>query len=201
MFPGTATGYLPGNYQGGGPTWVWAPSGYWFGIRDSDPPDYGANVYRATTNALYANRYAALAPSAGVNSNTNSGFTPMYGSALGGRMLGTWPLPGGYMMAASYGPKQDGSYEWGPVLIQPGASGYTYQSQYNGTLSGFAPSILRTRVTDMGLSIDTFTALVSEISAAGAVTTSGGRFLDGYNTVRERSAILRCSCDADLGTR
>jgi hypothetical protein len=183
MFPGTATGYLPGNYQGGGPTWVWAPSGYWFGIRDSDPPDYGANVYRATTNALYANRYAALAPSAGVNSNTNSGFTPMYGSALGGRMLGTWPLPGGYMMAASYGPKQDGTYEWGPVLIQPGASGYTYQSQYNGTLSGFAPSILRTRVTDMGLSIDTFTALVSEISAAGAVTTSGGRFLDGYNTV------------------
>lgn len=182
MFPGTATGYLPGDYQGGGATWAWTPSGYWFGIRDSDPPDYAGNIYRAQTSALYANRYAALAPSATVKNNVSAGFTPMYGSALGGRMLGTWALPGGYMMAASYGPKQNGAYEWGPVLIQPGAAGYTYNSQYNGTLTGFAPSVLRTRVSDMGLSLDTFNMLVSEISAAGAVTTSGGRFLDGYNT-------------------
>lgn len=182
VFQATPEAYLPEAYQGGELTSCWSKAaGYWFGVRDSDPPDYGANVSRAQTNAAYANRYAALASSAGVNGNTNTGFLPQYGTALGGRMLGTWPLPGGYLLAASYGPKQDGTSEWGPVLIQPGASGYTYTSQYNGTLTGFAPSVLRKRVSDMGLSNDTYSSLVSEISAAGVVTTSGGRFMDGYN--------------------
>lgn len=192
MFPGTATGYLPGNYQGGGGTWTWTPSGYWFGVRDSDPPDYDANVYKAQCSSLYPNRYAALAPSATVTGNSNAGFTPMYGSALGGRMLGVWPLPGNYMLAASYGPKQDNSYEWGPVLVQPGAAPVAgeYNSQYNGTLSGFPPSILRTRVSDMGLSIDAFTSLMSEIAADGTVTTSGGRFLDGYNSIAPQTVTV-----------
>lgn len=200
MFPGTATGYLPGNYQGGGPTWTWTPSGYWFGIRDSDPPDYGANIYRAQTSAFYPNRYAALAPTATVTNNANAGFTPKYGSALGGRMLGTYPLPGGYMMAACYGPKQDGSYEWGPVLIQPGASGYTYNSQFNGTLTGFAPSVLRARVSDMLLSNDTFTSLISEIAANGSVTTSGGRFLDNYNTTAPQLVTVSGNVLQQTGT-
>jgi hypothetical protein len=190
MFPANAAAYLPGVYQGGELTSTWTSSGFWFGIRDSDPPDYGANVYRAATNALYANRYAALAPSAGVNGNITTGFVPAYGTALGGRMTGTWPLPGGYMMASSYGPKANGTFEWGPVLIQPGASGYTYTSQYNGTLTGFSPSVLRTRVSDMGLSVDTYSSLMSEIAASGTVTTSGGRFMDGYNTTGPLSVTV-----------
>ena len=183
MITNTAQTVLPVAYQGGELTSVWSKSaGCWFGVRDSDPPDYGSLVARATTNAQYANLYAALAPTAGVSNNTSTAFTPQYGTALGGRMLGTWTLPGGYMMVSSYGPKADGTSEWGPVLIQPGASGYAYSSQYNGALTGFAPSVLRKRVSDMGLSVDTYTSLVSEISAAGVVTTSGGRFMEDYNT-------------------
>ena len=196
-----ANGLLPASYQGGELTSCWSKSsGCWFGVRDSDPPDYGALVTRAQTNASYANRYAALDPSAGVSNNTNTGFVPQYGTALGGRMLGTWPLPSGYLMAASYGPKQDGSSEWGPVLIQPGASGYTYNSQYNGTLTGFAPSVLRKRVSDMGLSIDTYSSLVSEISAAGAVTASGGRFMDGYNSSGPLSVTVSNNTLVGTGT-
>lgn len=192
MFPATAEGYLPGDYQGGGGTWTWSPGGYWFGVRDSDPPDYDANVYKAQCSSFYPSRYEALAPSATVTGNATVSFMPMYGSALGGRMLGVWPLPDSYMLAASYGPKQDKSYEWGPVLVQPGPFFIAgeYQSQYNGLLDGFPPSVLRTRVSDMGLSNDTFTSLISEIAANGVVTTSGGRFLDGYNTIAPQTVSV-----------
>lgn len=181
LFNTVANNIMAEQYQGGQATQCWASAGYWFSVRDSDPPDYGGNISRAVTSSKWANRYAALAPAATVSGNTTTGFIPSYGTALGGRMLGIWPLPSGYLLAASYGPKTNGAYEWGPVLCQPGASGYSYTSQYNGTLTGFAPAPFRTRISDLGLNIDSYTCLVSEISAAGAVSTSGGYFFEGYN--------------------
>ena len=183
LFNTGSSNILPQGYQGGQGTATWTPSGYWFSIVDSDPPDYGSNISRAQTSALYANRYAALAPASTVKNNITVGFTPAYGTPLGGRMTGSWLLPGGYMMASSYGPRADGvTMEWGPVVCQPGASGYTYNSQYNGTLTGLAPSTFRKRISDMGLSVDNFTCMMSEVAAGGAVTASTGRFLEGYNT-------------------
>ena len=174
---------IPQRYQGGQSTNVWSAAGYWFSITDSDPPDYGSNISRAQCSSVWTNRYDALAPSATVSGNITVGFTPSYGTPLGGRMTGSWLLPGGYMMASSYGPRADGvTMEWGPVVCQPGANGYTYNSQYNGTMTGLAPSTFRKRISDMGLSVDNFTCMMSEVAAGGAVTASTGRFLEGYNT-------------------
>lgn len=182
MFNTSAGNLVPQPYQGGQSTNVWTKSGYWFSITDSDPPDYGSNIARVKTSSQWANRYAALAPAATVNTRSSVGFVPAYGTALGGRMTGSWLLPGGYMLASSYGPRADGvTLEWGPVLCKPGALGYTYNSQYNGTLNGLAPSTLRSRLTDKGLNIDSFVAMMSEVAANGTVTASGGYFLEGYN--------------------
>ena len=182
LFGTTSSTLIPQQYQGGQSTNCWTPSGYWFSITDSDPPDYGSNIARAKCTGTWTNRYDALGPTATVNNNNSVGFVPNYGTPLGGRMTGSWLLPGGYMMISSYGPRADGvTMEWAPVLIQPGASGFTYNSQYNGTLTGFAPSTLRKRISDMGLSIDSYTCMMSEVAAGGAVTASTGRFLEGYN--------------------
>jgi hypothetical protein len=182
---------MPQRYQGGQSTNTWTPSGYWFSLTDSDPPDYQANISRAQCSGAYANKYVALAPSSTVTGNITAAVWPNYGTPLGGRMTGTWLLPGGYMMVSSYGPRADGvTMEWGPVLIQPGASGYTYNSQYNGTLTGFAPSTLRKRISDMGLSVDNYTCMMSEVAAGGAVTASTGRFLEGYNTTGYTSVTV-----------
>lgn len=182
---------IPQPYQGGQSTNCWTKSGYWFSITDSDPPDYGSNIARAKCTGTWTNRYDALAPTATVTANVTAAFQPNYGTPLGGRMTGSWLLPGGYMMVSSYGPRADGvTMEWGPVLIQPGASGYTYNSQYNGTLTGFAPSTLRKRISDMGLSVDNFTCMISEVAAGGGVVASTGRFLEGYNTTGYTSVTV-----------
>ncbi|MDR3392428.1 MAG: hypothetical protein P4L77_11925, partial [Sulfuriferula sp.] len=191
LFNTNPSSIIPQPYQGGQGTPTWTAAGYWFSIVDSDPPDYGSNIARAQCAAKYANRYIALAPASTVSGNTTVGFNPAYGTPLGGRMTGSWLLPGGYMMASSYGPRADGvTMEWGPVVCQPGASGYSYNSQYNGTMTGLAPSTFRKRISDMGLSVDNYTCMMSEVAAGGAVTASTGRFLEGYNTTGYASVTV-----------
>lgn len=169
-------------YQGGQGTACWTRSGFWLSVTDSDPPDYGSNISRVKSGA-FTNRYDAISPTSFVTNRISAGFIPAYGSPLGGRMSGSWLLPGGYMMASSYGPRADGvTMEWGPVVCLPGASGYTYASQYSGSLTGYAPSIFRKRISDMGLNVDNFTCMMSEVAASGTVVASGGHFLEGYNT-------------------
>jgi hypothetical protein len=164
-----------------GETLSYHPSGYWVSVVDQNQPDLNCWVTRCKLNAGATAPVVALAGGLTVTGKLNTVFTPAYGSAVGGGLLGSFQLPSNRVLVYGGGKNAAGSFQTDLILAQKGADGYTYSSQNFGTLTGFAPNAYRQFVTDLGKNPVSYAGMISEITAAGAITCTGASYMENIS--------------------
>lgn len=171
--------YLPGSSGGFHLTSYYAPSGYWFSFAAYAVADASTHVARAKCVSGAGTLYDALHYSKRIIPEPIVPSAPVFGSAIGGSIMGSAVLPNNRLLVKCVGRAADGKTANGMVLAEKGAPNYTYLSQYSGTMSGFAPNPLRKFVHDMGLNGSQYISLVSEVGGDGSVVTTGAHFVEG----------------------
>lgn len=177
-----------------GETLYYHPQGYWLSVVDQNQPDLTSWVTRTKLNAGALTPVLALQGGLTVTGSTNGAFTPAYGSAVGGAIMGHFQLPSNRIMVFNSGKNAAGNYQTDLVLAQKGADGYTYNSQFYGTLTGFAPDPYRQFLTDIGKTPLTYAGVISEINAAGVLTATGASYIENLLNTGFTS------CDGSLNT-
>lgn len=174
---GISQDVLPGSDGGFIPTCYYHPSRKWYGFSTYGLPDLSNNANSAPiTTPGPGGKYNDLHHSMRIQITPLVGSDPLFGSAVGGTVMGSTEIPGGKTLLTCRGRAANGITQEGLVLAQRGANGYSYLSQHNGTYSGFAPHVDRKFVNDMGLNERNVSALVSEIYIGGTVKLSSGFF-------------------------
>lgn len=172
--------FIPTNYANAGQSYYYHPAGWWLGVSDSNQPDFTITYGRGKIAAAVS-KYAALNFAANpIVQNDYRTYDPSYGSAIGGVILGSTPLPNDWLLLYCRGKNAAGSTQSGLVLAQKGGAS-TYGSLQYGSLSGYAPTVNRKFVSDLGLDPMIYSSAVAEINAAGVVSVSAGQFAEGYS--------------------
>jgi len=174
---GISQDILPGSNGGFWPTCYYHPSRKWYGFSTYGLPDLTnhANSAPVITPGV-GGKYNDLHHSVRIQVTPLTYSDPLFGSAVGGTIMGGTEIPGNKVLLSCRGRDINGLTQEGLVLAQRGANGYTYLSQHNGSYTGFAPHVDREFVRDMGLLDRNCSSLVSEIYANGTVKLSSGLF-------------------------
>lgn len=172
--------YSSGNWMSG-ESLAYHPSGYWLSVVDQTQPDYPCWVTRVKLNAGALTPVNALAIDLPITGAANTTFNPAYGSAVGGGLMGSFQLPNNRVLVFGNGKNAAGNYQRDLILAQKGADGYTYNSEFFGSLTGFAPNTYRQFVTDLGLTPVNYAPIISEITAAGGITCTGAQYMEGIS--------------------
>lgn len=182
QFVGQAKKWDPTLQDNSGHSHYFHPAGWWMAQSDSNQPDLGSMFGRGKIASVPPSKFAALNfAQYPIVQNDFTNYTPSYGSAIGGMILGPTVLPNGWGLIYCYGKNNAGAYATGMVLYQTG-SAKTYGSLQYGSLNGFAPTTNRQFLTDLGFNPMTYGALLSEINTSGVVSTSGGVIAEGFAT-------------------
>lgn len=164
-------------------------------VNDDNLPDHANYIFRGHAEVPNRTRYTTIrANSFLTGDHYNNEFYPIYGSAVGGALCGSYQLPGGRVLIYCSGRKRDGSSSAGLVIAQRGTDNYTYASINNGSYPGFSPHGYREFISDLGFNPMDYGALSSEIAANGQVQTFGSVFSEGL----KNSGFL--TCDSNLNS-
>lgn len=106
-----------------------------------------------------------------------------YGSAIGSNLIAPVIMSPTRLLLRSDGLDATGKWRQGFAYTNlEGDPNYTYKSMYLGTLTGYKPSAVRKFVVDDGLLDTNYGNLVQEVTAGGAITVTGKRFINGVKT-------------------
>jgi hypothetical protein len=152
------------------------PTGRWFSINMYGVVDLATHLGRASTINGAMSLFDALHQSQHISGYHELGVYPQFGSAVGGTLSGCTLLPNNKFLLYCSGRTKQGTSSNNLVLCERGAYGFTYKSQYNGSYVGWAPSVKRDFVSDLGKNPLDYIALVSEVAANSTVKTSGSYF-------------------------
>lgn len=168
-------GYNNGHYPG---LFYHQPTGQWFAFNSYGLPDTDNQAAKSIARSGPLSKYEALHYTRRLDKVSEVISYPLYGSAIGGSLVGCTVVPGNRLLTSSLGRNRGGFTIRGLVLAERGAPGFTYRSKNNGQYDGYAPHAKRDYLTDLGLLDKDYDTLVSEMDLAGDVVLSGGHFHD-----------------------
>lgn len=159
----------------------------------------------AGTVTNWTTKYAAL--EYGVGNITRKGalsVRPSFGTAIGSSLHSAVMLAADKMYLFADGVAANGAYRRGLVYTKlEGSPTYTYESIYQGSVKGYAPSTTREFLLDMGLTDSNYYAPVNEVSAAGSFKVHTRRFIalsPGISTVSRLEGYGNIAADFSLSS-
>lgn len=152
-------------------------SGKWFAMCMYGVVDMATHLARCISVNGAMSYFDALHQTERLSNYSDVGVSPQFGSAVGGTLNGTSLLPDNKFLLYCEGRTKAGTSLRSLVLCDRGAYGFTYRSQYNGSYVGWAPSVNRNFVIDLGKNPMDYADLVSEVATNGVVKTSGSYFV------------------------
>jgi hypothetical protein len=188
-WPGIANNYSRHLYSG---KWV-------FNFRTHQVVDT-LDLMRVEMTAAAATPFAALLRGTSTaKTGTTIGVQPSYGSAIGGVILGPYPLSDNRAMVYCKGSDINGQQAEGMAFSDlAGAPTFGYNSIQNGAMTGYAPNANRKFVKDVPMTDADFWAPLVETGTT-SIAVSSQHFIEGFRWTGFRTINPDLSKSGSLG--